>query len=311
MQPILNYIKQPAMFFDSLVVHYGQWLPDSMYIKLRYRFQMRKRLNLKNPRTFQEKLQWLKLHDQNPAYSDMVDKVKVKDYVAKTVGSEYVVPLLGVWDRPEEIDWNSLPNQFVLKTNHAGGNSGVIICRDKSKFDKQDAIFKLNRSLQSDIYRLYREWPYKNVKKKVFAEAFIETKPEVKDLPDYKWYCFNGEPKFCQVIKDRTTHETIDFFDTNWKKQEFVGLNPKNGPFVGSTTEVIEKPRNIDTHLRIAKELSKNLPYARIDLYETDVNTYFGEITFYPMSGLGVFNPEKYNEILGRMLTLPSEKVGK
>lgn len=301
MQPIINYIKHPADFCDSLVHKYGQWLADSTYLKLRYRFQMGTRLNLKDPRTFQEKLQWLKLHDHNPIYTTMVDKVLVKDYVSSIVGSQYVIPLLGVWDRPEEIEWDNLPDKFVLKTNHSGGNTGVIICHDKTTFDRQDAINKLNASLSWDVYKDLREWPYKNVIKKVFAEEFVETQPKVKDLPDYKWYCFNGEPKYCQVIQNRTTNETIDFFDISWNHQEFIGLNPN----ANHASIPPSKPANLAEQLRIARIMAKDIPFSRVDLYDTGEKTYFGELTFYPASGFGRFLPEKYNELLGQMLILP------
>lgn len=306
MQPIVNYIKHPYSLIDALVHNFGQWLPDSTYIRLRYRCQMGKRLNLKHPKTFQEKLQWLKLHDHNPEYTKMVDKVLVKEYVASKVGSEYVIPLLGVWDKPEDIEWDLLPNRFVLKTNHSGGNTGVVICHDKSTFDRQLAISKLNASLRGDVYKNLREWPYKNVKKKVFAEEFVESKPDVSDLTDYKWYCFNGEPKYCQVIQNRTTKETIDFFDTDWNHQDFVGMNPAAAPAAVSPA----KPSNLDIQIKIARELSKGTSFSRIDLYETEKNTFFGEVTFYPFSGYGVFTPNQYNEMLGKMLTLPGEQVG-
>lgn len=306
MQPIINYIKRPSYLFDSLVVHCGQWLPDSTYIKLRYRFHMGRRLNLKNPTTFQEKLQWLKLHDRNPEYTKMVDKILVKDYVSSVIGSQYVVPLLGVWDRPEDIDWDALPQRFVLKTNHSGGNTGVVICRDKDTFDRGRAIKRLNASLQKDVYRGLREWPYKNVQKKVFAEEFLEVGPSVVDLPDYKWYCFNGEPKYCQVIQNRTSQETIDFFDTEWTHQDFVGLNPAALP----ATEQPHRPYNLEEQVRIARELSKDRPFSRVDLYSIGEKTYFGEVTLYPASGFGTFRPEQYNEQLGQMLRLPGEKVG-
>ena len=306
MQPILNYIKHPVNLIDSLVKNFGQWLPDSTYIKLRYRCQMGKRLNLKNPQTFQEKLQWLKLHDRNPEYTKMVDKVLVKDYVSSVIGPEYVVPLLGVWDRPEDIDWDALPDRFVLKTNHSGGNTGVVICRDKKTFDRETAIKRLNASLQNDVYRGLREWPYKNIKKKVFAEEFLEAAPSVRDLPDFKWYCFDGEPKYCQVIQDRTTKETIDFFDTEWNHQEFVGLNPAAGPAAVTPS----RPKHLEEQVAIARKLSQGMPFSRIDLYEIGEKEYFGEITLYPASGFGEFNPSQYSEILGKMLSLPGEPVG-
>lgn len=303
MQPVLYYIEHPARFMDSLVHNFGKWLPDSTYIKLRYRFQMGKKLNLNDPKTFQEKLQWLKIYDRNPEYTKMVDKILVKDYVSSRIGREYVVPLLGVWNKPEDIDWASLPERFVLKTNHGGGNTGVVICRDKNRFVIASAIAKLNYSLKMDVYYELREWPYKSVNKKVFAEALIETKQDVKDLPDYKWYCFNGEPKFCQLIQDRTTHETIDFYDTNWERQEFVGLNPN----ADAAKMAAPRPSNLETQIRIARDLSQNIPFSRIDIYDTGDKIFFGEITFYPLSGMGSFRPEKYNDILGEMLILPTE----
>lgn len=304
MQPVINYLRYPSRFLDACVQHFGQWLPDSIYIKLRFRILMGQRLNLNTPNTFQEKIQWLKLHDRNPEYTKMVDKLDVKNFVSKTIGSDYVVPLLGVWDKADHIDWDSLPNQFVLKTNHAGGNSGVVICRDKSKLNRMATIKKLNGSLKSDIFRMNREWPYKNIEKKVFAEAFIEVNPDEKDLPDYKWYCFGGEPKYCQVIQNRTTKETIDFFDTKWKHQDFVGLNPAAGP----AAVLPSCPANLDLHIQICKQLSKGIPFVRIDLYDTGQKIYFGEMTFYPASGFGIFSPKRYDDILGKLLVLPDEK---
>ena len=304
MQPLINYIKRPNLFFDSLVCHCGCWLPDDIYIKLRYRFQVGKRIDLKNPQSFQEKIQWLKLYDHNPDYSRMVDKISVKDYVSSLVGKEYVIPLLGVWDTPKDIDWDALPDQFVLKTNHSGGSTGVVICHDKNRLDKQKAIDRLTTSLKSDVYKSLREWPYKGIAKKVFAETLLDSPDANGDLPDYKWYCFNGEPRYCQVIQDRTHGETIDFYDTAWVRQEFIGLNPSATHSVSPA----KKPSNLDVQIRIARELSKNIPFVRIDLYSVGERVYFGEITFYPFSGMGEFSPRKYNEILGKMIVLPDER---
>lgn len=304
MLPLFNYLKNPNLLFDSLLRHYGGWLPDALYIKLRYRFQVGKRLELQHPHSFQEKLQWLKLYDHNPEYTRLVDKVLVKDYVASLIGKDYVVPLLGVWDNPEEIDWDALPDQFVLKTNHSGGNTGVILCREKSSFDRQKAISRLRISLKNDVYRDLREWPYKGINKRVFAEELLVSPSEEKDLPDYKWYCFNGEPKYCQLIQNRTTSETIDFYDTEWRHQDFIGLNPA----ATHAATLTERPSSIDVQLRIARELSKNIPFARVDLYCVGERVYFGEITFYPFSGMGAFSPSQYNEILGEMIVLPDAK---
>lgn len=267
---------------------------------------MNQHLDLKNPRSFGEKLQWLKLYDHCPEYTQMVDKVKAKDYVATIIGDDYVIPTLGVWDKPEDIDWDKLPGSFVLKTNHSGGNTGVIICRDKESFDRHRAIKTLIQSLQCDIYRDFREWPYKNVTKRVFAEEYIAPPTGVKDLPDYKWFCFDGEPRYCQVIQNRTTHETIDFFDTEWNHQVFYGLNPKGGPVFGPAEVPPERPFHLSTHLHIARELSRGIPFVRVDLYETSRGVYFGEITFYPMSGFGGFSPSEWDIKLGDMIHLPA-----
>lgn len=291
-----------------LVKRFGQWLPDSLYLKIIFRMEMGYRLNLRNPKTFSEKLQWLKLYNQRPEYTMMVDKYAVKDYVERLIGKEFIIPTFGVWDRPEDIEWDKLPSRFVLKTTNGSGSEGVVICTDKSHFDQQKAIEKLRRSYRGNVFHSLREWPYKNVSHRIIAEQYIEPAPNVKDLPDYKWYCFNGDPKYCQVIQNRTTHETIDFFDTNWVHQEFVGLNPVKSPVYGRSSVVPAPPKNLEVQIRIAKELSKDLPFSRIDLYESREHTYFGEITFFPASGFGVFNPEKYNESLGAMIILPNFK---
>lgn len=261
-------------------------------------------LNVENPQTFCEKLQWLKLYNRNPEYTKMVDKVEVKNYVAEIIGEKYIIPTLGVWNHAEEIDFARLPNQFVLKCSHDSGS--VIVCKNKSKLDIRATIKELRRSLKKNYYSIKREWPYKNVTPRIIAEEYLNPAPDVLDLPDYKWYCFNGEPKFCQVIQDRTTNETIDFFDTEWNHQDFVGLNPAAGPAAVPPA----CPGNLSTHLEIARELSKNIPFARIDLYETGSQTFFGEITFYPLSGMGIFNPKEYDKILGKMITLSGEKIG-
>lgn len=303
MLSIKKYLFYPALLGESLLLHFGQWLPDRTYLKLLFRFKMGRKLDLINPKTFSEKLQWLKLYNRRSEYTKMVDKYAVKDLVAKTIGEEYIIPTLGVWNKPEDIEWDKLPNQFVLKTTHGGGSTGVVICKDKTTFDKQIAISKLNASLKMDIYRLFREWPYKNVPKRIIAERYVSPAIDKMDLSDYKWYCFNGVPKYCQVIQDRTSKETIDFFDTNWRHQEFVGLNPKADQAVNPPI----RPSHIETQVRLASLLSKSFPFSRIDLYEAENKVYFGEITFFPMSGFGSFKPNRYNDVLGQMITLPDK----
>ena len=301
MQSIISYIKHPACLGDSLVRKFGQWLPDSTYIGLRYKFQMGKRLNLKKPKSFNEKLQWLKLHDQNPEYSKMVDKIMVKDYVSSLIGSEYVVPLLGVWEKPEDIDWDSLPNQFVLKANHAGGNNGVVICRDKVSFDRTGAVTKLKRSLKEDVYHNLREWPYKNIHKRILAEQYIESAPGEEDLPDYKFFCFNGKVKALFVATERQNpNEEVkfDFFDP-----EFNHLPIRQGH---ENAKILpKKPESFEQMKQIAEKLSKGIPHVRVDFYEVKGKPVFGELTFCHFAGMVPFVPEEWDYKFGAWLSLP------
>ena len=301
---IVQWGKNPMRFYNGLLLKLSPILPDKFFLSCMMRVRCGYWPNWKNPHTFNEKLQWLKLYYRRPEYTTMVDKYAVKDYVARIIGEKYIIPTLGVWDKPEDIDWESLPDRFVLKTTHGGGSTGVVICKDKTSFDKGKAIDKLNKSLKQDIYRTLKEWPYKNVPRRILAEQYIEPLPETQDLPDFKWYCFGSEPKYCQVITNRSSEETIDFFDTDWNHQDFIGLLSVNTSFKNADLTP-ERPSDLAEQVRIAKELSKGLPFSRIDLYSINNKTYFGEITFYPASGLGTFEPSKYNEILGKMVLLP------
>lgn len=278
-------------------------IPDSLYLRILYKKNVGRWPDLKNPQTFTEKIQWLKLHNRKPEYSVMVDKYLVKDYVAKIIGEEYIIPTLAVWNKVEDIDITGLPNQFVLKWNHDSGS--IVICRDKSTFDLESTKRKLANGARKNGFWYGREWPYKGVKPCIIAEKYLDPRPATNDLPDYKWYCFDGEPKFCQVIKDRNSNETIDFFDTEWNHQQFVGLNPVNGPAVGPALVVPSRPQNLSEQIEIAKKLSKDIPFSRIDLYEINDKEYFGEVTLYPASGFGVFSPKEWDTILGSMLQLP------
>lgn len=305
MQKLITYFKEPKKFFIAVLTHFGTWLPDVMYLKILYRLKMGYDLDLKTPRTFTEKLQWLKVYDYKPEYTKMVDKLAAKDYVASRIGEEYIIPTLGVWDRVEDIDWDSLPDQFVLKTTHGGGGGGVVVCSDKKHFDKAKAIKKLQTSMHSNAGKTYRERPYLNVPRKIIAEKFmVERKAKenakISDLPDYKFFCFNGEPYYCQVIRDRHTKETIDFYDMEWNHMPFVGLNPvaRNG------AEPVVKPLFLEAMKDICRKLSKDMKFARIDLYVIDDKIYFGEITLYPASGIGIFYPNKWNIELGNLIIL-------
>ena len=266
---------------------------------------MGEKLDLNNPKTFTQKLQWLKLYNRKPEYTTMVDKYAVKEYVANIIGKEHIIPTLGVWNSANEIDWDALPNQFVLKTTHGGGGGGVVICKDKATFDRVATKEKLSKSLKSDIYWIFREWPYKNVTKQIIAEQYLSELSST-DLIDYKFFCFNGNVLYCQVIKDRSTLETIDFFDTNWEHQDFIGL--LNNDVIKKSKQPISQPVNFSEMVSFAQKLSKGIPFVRVDFYNLAGKIYFGELTFFPASGLGKFEPKEWDVTLGNYLSLPAEK---
>lgn len=283
----------------AILVRVAPIIPDKLYLKWLFRFKMGKELNLDNPQTFSEKLQWLKLYNRKPEYTQMVDKYEAKKYVANIIGEEYIIPTLGVWDRFDDIDFDTLPNQFVLKTTHGGGNTGVVICKDKSTFDIASAEKKLNKSLRNSIYLKYREWPYKDVKKRIIAEEYIKV-IENDDLPDYKFFCFNGKPEYCQLIAGRDTGTTtIDWYDKEWNHQPFH--EPKDYPF---SNKVQNKPHCLNEMWNLAAKLSQSQPFLRVDFYEINNTIKFGELTFFPTSGIGGFSPEEWDYKLGELIQL-------
>ena len=298
-------VSNRAQFCDSLVKNYLKFLPDKLYLLLRYRCRMGLWINWKSPQTFTEKLQWLKLYNRKNEYSLMVDKFAVKQYVSDIIGPDYIIPTLGIWDNTNNIDWDALPEQFVLKTTHGGGSCGVVICRDKTNFNKQETIAKLNQSLKQDIYSDLREWPYKNVPRRIMAEQYIEPSDynDSVDLSDYKFFCFSGEPIYCQVIRNRSTNETIDFYDMDWNHQEFVGLVGLDTCVVNGKNPV-PRPSQLAKMVEICKSLSEGIPFVRIDMYVVTGNVFFGEMTFFPASGFGYFNPAYWNNKLGELLVL-------
>lgn len=290
---------------DNLIIRLVRKLPDKAYLSLKFFQEFGHFPNWKKPATYSEKLQWLKLYDRNPEYTRMVDKYAVKKYVTDIIGEKYVIPTLGVWDKPENIEWDKLPNQFVLKTTHGGGNEGVVICRDKVTFDKKAAIDKLNASLRTDLYKVWREWPYKNVPKRVLAEKYIEPNPETNDLSDYKFFCFDGKVKGLFVATERQNpNEEVkfDFFDDNYNH-----LPLRQGHDHAKVTP--PKPKNFELMKRISEQLSKGFPHVRIDLYDLGDKVLFGEITFFHFSGLVKFEPEEWDKILGDYLILPKSKT--
>lgn len=293
---------KPKIIGIILLGKFSFLFSDKQYLQMMYWLHLGRKLNLKNPKTFNEKLQWLKLYNHKPEYTIMVDKVKAKEYVAKLIGEEHIIPTLGVWDDPDDIDFDALPDQFVLKCNHNSG-TGMCICRDKSKLDIEKVKAELRKGLKENYFMRWREWPYKNVPRKILAEKFMVDESGT-ELKDYKFFCFNGEPRYCQVISDRNTDEKIDFYDMHWKRLVglvgLVGLNDK----VHNSEYAIPCPESFEDMKQMASLLAKSIPFSRIDFYEINHQAYFGEITFFPASGFGNFNPREWNVKMGDMITL-------
>lgn len=299
----LKTLTQPKKVAMILLMKCNWLFPSELYIKLLFRIKMGYKLNLKNPKTFNEKLQWLKLYAYKPEYTDMVDKAMAKEYVKPLIGEDYIVPTYGVWDSPEEIDFDILPNQFVLKTTDGGGSMGVVICTDKSKMNKDEIIEKLHKALKQNIYGQLRELPYKNIKKRILAEKYLsDDSTSVKgDLNDYKFYCFNGKVTYCEVITGRRTKKQIDFFDLDWNHVDFTFDE------YDYADERPLKPQCFNTMVDVASKLCKDKPYSRIDLYVVGNKVFFGEITLFPASGFRGFHPKEWNERLGNMIELPKK----
>lgn len=275
---------------------------DETFLRKVYKLHFGKELNLENPKTFNEKLQWLKLHDRKPEYTRMVDKYEAKKYVAEKIGEQYTIPTLGVWDKFDEIDFDSLPNQFVLKCTHDSG--GLVVCKDKTKLDIPTAKKKINKHLKRKYFYIWREWPYKNVKPRIIAEKYMEDE-KTTELRDYKIFCFNGEAKLLFIATDRQTEgeETkFDFFDMEFNHLPFTNGHPnaKIPP---------EKPVCFDEMRELAEKLSAGIPHLRVDFYEVNGRVYFGELTFSHWSGMTPFDPPEWDEKLGNWITLKRDTI--
>lgn len=289
-----NYLSAKGVFNN---------MPDREYLEKIFKAVMGYPLNLDNPQTFNEKLQWLKLYDHKPEYTMMVDKYRVRDYIAEQLGEEYLIPLLGVWDDPDEIDFSQLPDQFVLKCNHNSG-LGMCICKDKSKLNIEQVKKELRKGLAQDYYLTGREWPYKDVPRKIICEKYMIDHSQ-EELKDYKVHNFNGIPKVILVCSERFSETGLreDFYDTNWEKIDL------KRPDHDSSYKAMDRPKELDKMLAFSEKLAEKHPFMRTDFYEVNGALYFGEITMYPASGFSKFEPEKWDNTFGNWIELP-ENVG-
>ena len=279
-------------------------LKDEEYLKKEFYSKFKYPLNLETPKSFNEKLQWLKLYDRNPSYIQMVDKYCVRQYIAKQIGEKYLIPLLGVWDNPNDIDFEKLPNQFVLKCNHTSG-TGLCICTDKSLINFKKVKTELNKALKMDYYKLHREWPYKDVPRKIIAEEYMQDYHSIEGgLNDYKFMCFSGKVKCTFVCSERFSQQglKVTFFDKDWNLLPFERHYPKS-------VNKISKPLNYNLMIALAEKLSQGIPFVRVDFYENNGNVYFGELTFFPGAGLEEFTPEIADYELGKWIVLPENHL--
>lgn len=275
-------------------------LPDKWYLFFRFKNRVGYWPHLNHPRTFNEKLQWLKLNDRHAEYTQMVDKIDAKKYVASIIGDKYIIPTLGVWNSVDEIEWDKLPNQFVIKVSSDSG--GIVVCKDKQTLDIEKAKEKLTNGWGKNYYVHNKEYPYRDLTPRIIAEEYKEDESGY-ELRDYKIFCFNGEPKILFVASDRQKageDTKFDFFDLNWNHLPFTNGHP-------NSKEFIAKPKNFEEMLEIAKKLSVGIPQVRIDLYNCNGQIYFGEITFFHWSGMTAFDPIEWDFKLGKMIKLPCD----
>ena len=275
-------------------------LPDKLYLQLMYFKHFRKFINFNNPKNFNEKIQYLKLKYRSNELTEMADKYKVKQYVSKLIGNEYVIPTLGVWSTTEEINFNELPKKFVLKCNNDSG--GVVICKDKQALNIEETKKFLNSRLNNNGFWYGREWPYKNIKPCIIAEKYMENNGQ-NELIDYKFFCFNGQPKVVLVCSERFASNNMckTYFDENWNLLNIMEANHR-------IDKEQKKPQSFEKMKTISQKLAKGMPFVRIDFYEIEGSLYFGEIKFFPASGLEKFKPEKWNNIFGDMIDISKYK---
>lgn len=293
-------LRHPYSIIASLSLLLSPILSDKYYLTMLYFGIFGKFINWRNPKTFNEKIQWLKIYNKNPLYSSLVDKYEVKTYVAQSIGGEHVIETLGIWDDANQIDFDSLPSKFVLKTTHDGGGKGIIVCKDKSSLNIQAAIKDLNDSLLRDSSLISREWVYRNVKRRIIAERYMEDSI-THELPDYKFFVFNGKVKAMFVATERSTGDVkFDFFDENFNHLDIVQMHPQS-------SKPIKKPAQFEQMKVLAEKLCQGIPFVRCDLYEVDNKVFFGELTFFHHGGFVPFHPSEWDEKLGSWIILPKK----
>ena len=296
---IFTYLRHPSKLIIALDgKRWLDWMADKQYLQLVYWANMHKKLNLEKPQSFNEKLQWLKLYDRKPEYTCMVDKYEAKKYVAERIGEEYIIPTLGVWNSFDDIDFTTLPNQFVLKTTHDSGS--VVICNDNNSFNYENAKKSLTNSLRRDYYLEHREWPYKNVKRRIIAEKFMVDESGY-ELKDYKFFCFDGVPKTMFIASDRLVpgEETkFDCFDMEFNHLPFSNGHP-------NAIHEIKRPESFEKMKELAGKLSEGIPHLRVDFYDINGRIYFGELTFSHWSGMVPFEPDEWDYRFGEWIKLP------
>ena len=301
MTRLIKIIKNPRRIILVLMNKgFLNWISDETYIKIQYRAFTGKKLSLLLPETYNEKRQWLKLYGNLQNYIHLVDKFEVRNYISETIGEDYLIPLIGVWDRFDDIDFDKLPEQFVLKCTHDSG--GLVICTDKTKFNLKYARKKINRALKQNFYYKYREKQYKTINPKIICEKYMVDESG-KELKDYKIFCFNGIPKVIHVDYDRFTNHKRNFYDIDWN------YLPVSIKVPTDCNIIIEKPSKLDKMLNIAKILSKGYPHVRVDLYLIHDKIYFGELTFSHGAGFEKFEPEEFGYQMGCWLELPKDRI--
>ena len=302
MSIVKKFLTNPVIIFTKLKnSHISRLIPDKPYLKLMYRAVNGEKLNLDNPKTFTEKLNWLKLYNRNDMYTELVDKYLVRNYVSKKIGDEYLLPLLGVWDSVDDIDFEMLPEQFVVKCNHNSG-TGFYLCKDKSLMNKNHVVNGLRKGLRENFYYRYREWPYKNVKRKIIAEPFMYN-TNGEPLVDYKVFCFNGVPKVLQVNSNRFSEESVctDFYDTEWN---YLHIQEGGNGLYPCAGDIFEKPNFLLELLKISSILSYGIPHLRVDFNCWNNRLYFSELTFFHNAAMNPFYPSEWNDMFGSWIDI-------